>query len=475
MFAGTTSLTAANGYVVRAGDLLTWRQYQDGSAVGGLFFGLLNSSGNYVDGTSLRDTDNQPILADATKNSWHVRTVDLSSFAGMKIDLIDPFDSTNAPAGAWDIYYGDITLVSTDGTFIPIYSRSMMTLSPATAPGVSGFSVITEKVADTSPLTTTTYYHGDQIGSTRLLTAGAGWPIASSIYYPYGEGPTSGTNHYLFTGKERDAESGNDYFGARYYASSMGRFMSPDFTGDDDGPPGPVPYADLSDPQSLNLYAYVQNNPLNRFDSEGHDCVNASGASSGYILVQSTQNAANCASGFTYVNGTVTPGSGTYNAETGTLSYSISNYADGSGMAATVVNSEPASFNDSLMYNAFGPPSASTWNNSAGTTNAVGKAWFNVVFPWESLATDLLSGSGSNGAQAAGISRKPGTLGMRKGTDALRREDKIARDIAKKLGLSEEEAEMVHGLLQEGSQDEGRALTYREALEYVAKALGKAL
>jgi RHS repeat-associated protein len=37
---------------------------------------------------------------------------------------------------------------------------------------------------------------------------------------------------YKFTGKERDAESGNDYFGARYCASSMGRFMSPD-SGDD--------------------------------------------------------------------------------------------------------------------------------------------------------------------------------------------------------------------------------------------------
>ena len=209
MFAGTTSLTAANGYVIRAGDLLTWRQYQDGSAVGGLFFGLLNSSGTYVDGTSLQDTDHQPILADTTKNSWHVRTVDLSSFAGMKIDLIDPFDSTNAPSGAWDIYYGDITLVSTDGTFIPIYSRSMMSLSPATAPGVSSFSVITEKVADTTPLTTTTYYHGDQIGSARLLTAGTGWPVSSNAFYPYGQGPTSGTNHYLFTGKERDSESGD--------------------------------------------------------------------------------------------------------------------------------------------------------------------------------------------------------------------------------------------------------------------------
>jgi RHS repeat-associated protein len=38
-------------------------------------------------------------------------------------------------------------------------------------------------------------------------------------------------SRYRYTGKERDTESGNDYFGARYYASSMGRFMSPDPSG----------------------------------------------------------------------------------------------------------------------------------------------------------------------------------------------------------------------------------------------------
>jgi len=74
------------------------------------------------------------------------------------------------------------------------------------------------------------------------------------------------------TGKERDTESGNDYFGARYYASSMGRFMSPDFDGDDDDPE-PVPYANLENPQSLNLYGYVLNNPLTGTDPTGHWCV----------------------------------------------------------------------------------------------------------------------------------------------------------------------------------------------------------
>ncbi len=58
----------------------------------------------------------------------------------------------------------------------------------------------------------------------------------------------------IYTGKERDAESGNDYFGARYYASSMGRFMSPDWS----AKVMPVPYAKLDNPQSLNLYAYVE-------------------------------------------------------------------------------------------------------------------------------------------------------------------------------------------------------------------------
>jgi RHS repeat-associated protein len=55
------------------------------------------------------------------------------------------------------------------------------------------------------------------------------------------------------SGKERDTESGNDYFGARYYASSMGRFMSPDWS----AKVYPVPYAKLDNPQTLNLYAYV--------------------------------------------------------------------------------------------------------------------------------------------------------------------------------------------------------------------------
>ena len=61
-------------------------------------------------------------------------------------------------------------------------------------------------------------------------------------------------NGYKFTGKERDSESGLDMFGARYYGSSLGRFMTPDWA----DKPTDVPYADFGDPQSLNLYGYVR-------------------------------------------------------------------------------------------------------------------------------------------------------------------------------------------------------------------------
>ena len=68
------------------------------------------------------------------------------------------------------------------------------------------------------------------------------------------------------SGKERDSETGLDYFGARYYGSSMGRFLTPDWS----ATPVPTPFADLTDPQTLNLYGYVRNNPVTRADADGH-------------------------------------------------------------------------------------------------------------------------------------------------------------------------------------------------------------
>ena len=104
----------------------------------------------------------------------------------------------------------------------------------------------------------TYFVHTDHLGSTRLLT---GYPTASVVecddYYPFGEqiscGGTSTTTH-KFTGYERDSESGLDNAQARYNSSSLGRFMSPDPIGNF--------VADATNPQTWNMYAYVNNNPL---------------------------------------------------------------------------------------------------------------------------------------------------------------------------------------------------------------------
>ena len=112
------------------------------------------------------------------------------------------------------------------------------------------------------------FYLDDPLGTRRVQTDYAGVIEQTCSSLPFGDGETctpTPTEH-LFTGKERDAESGNDYFGARYYASSMGRFLSPDWSAKAE----PVPYAKLGDPQSLNLFAYVRNNPLAGVDPDGH-------------------------------------------------------------------------------------------------------------------------------------------------------------------------------------------------------------
>ncbi len=114
------------------------------------------------------------------------------------------------------------------------------------------------------------YYFSDHLGSASVIANEAGTIVEESQYFPFGAERAvlnGDTNPYKFTGKERDSETGLDYFGARYYGSNMGRWLSPDWS----ATPEPVPYADLADPQSLNQYAYVRNNPTGRADLDGHD------------------------------------------------------------------------------------------------------------------------------------------------------------------------------------------------------------
>ncbi|MCO5351841.1 MAG: RHS repeat-associated core domain-containing protein [Bryobacteraceae bacterium] len=133
----------------------------------------------------------------------------------------------------------------------------------------------------------TQYLTTDHLGSTRLITKADGTVDRRIDYLPFGKAIPNGvsgratgqgyqTNNYLdplkpgFTGKDRDGETGLDYFGARYMSAAQGRFTSAD-------PFNPVDELDgaafddyLANPQYWNKYAYSLNNPLKYKDSDGH-------------------------------------------------------------------------------------------------------------------------------------------------------------------------------------------------------------
>lgn len=125
-----------------------------------------------------------------------------------------------------------------------------------------------KRVALVPPTGAQLYYMEDMLGSSRLIAT------TSAVCYdadftPFG-GERAYTNtcaqNYKFEGKERDAETQNDDFGAREYTWRFGRWLSSDWS----GTPEPVPYANLSNPQTLNLYAMVEDDPESFADLDGH-------------------------------------------------------------------------------------------------------------------------------------------------------------------------------------------------------------
>lgn len=91
-------------------------------------------------------------------------------------------------------------------------------------------------------------------------------PCYDADFFPYGGERTPVVDNcpqnYKFTGKERDAESGLDNFGARYYANAFGRWLNADAA--------PISLRVLQNPQRLSRYSYVINNPHSRLDPDGN-------------------------------------------------------------------------------------------------------------------------------------------------------------------------------------------------------------
>lgn len=108
----------------------------------------------------------------------------------------------------------------------------------------------------------TYFFHPDHLGSASWITDLSGQPVQHLQYKPFGgdyidqqDPNTEYSERFRFTGKERDAETGYDYFGARYYSSSLGIWLSVD------------PMSDKY--PSLSPYVYCADNPMRLIDVKG--------------------------------------------------------------------------------------------------------------------------------------------------------------------------------------------------------------
>ncbi len=261
------------GRVIQAGDKLMWRQWAGTGTSGGVNMTFTDGTDSCCMGIAITDQNGEQAVSSSLTQQWNYRLANLAPVAGKTIAQFR-VDFGFSP-GTWDLYYQDIVYRAADGTVIPLYNHNpTISLSGFGSSGVSGASYEINVDANAGPYSdsvATMYYHGDQIGSSRLMTSGGGWPVWQGTFLPYGEeyNAQMSTNHYKFTGKERDDESGLDYFGARYYGNALGRFITPDWAAKATA----VPYADFPDPQSLNLYTYVRNVPTIRIDQDGHDAI----------------------------------------------------------------------------------------------------------------------------------------------------------------------------------------------------------
>ncbi|MBI5676156.1 MAG: hypothetical protein HZC48_10090 [Nitrospirae bacterium] len=116
-----------------------------------------------------------------------------------------------------------------------------------------------ERVAQKDISGNLTFYHSDHLGGTNAITDSGGNLVERTKYYPFGEIRLGGNERFTFTGKEKDQVTDQYYFEARYYNPELKHFTQADNI-----------EPDYYDPQDLNRYAYVSNNPIKLIDPSGH-------------------------------------------------------------------------------------------------------------------------------------------------------------------------------------------------------------
>jgi RHS repeat-associated protein len=171
--------------------------------------------------------------------------------------------------GGWDGVRGASYQYDGDGRRVKKVSASEETVFAYDAAGM-----LVAEYSNRVEANGTLYMTQDYLGSTRVVTNAGGAVKSRHDYLPFGEeisadadwrttgrGYVGATVRKKFSGKERDDETGLDYFIARFYSSEQGRFISVD--------PTRIKLKNIIDPQDLNRYSYVANNPLKFIDPDG--------------------------------------------------------------------------------------------------------------------------------------------------------------------------------------------------------------
>lgn len=201
-------------------------------------------------------------------------TYTLSVYIGHRSDNLATTYSVSLQAGSTTL-----NTVSGSNSTIPLGQFAKVTLTYTTGSTVTpgDLSIVLGSGGqqidfDAVSLTTSGgvyYYVEDLLGSSRVMTTAGGAVCYDGDFDPYGGEHTytdTCPQNYKFEGKERDTETGNDDFGARYYSNRFGRWLSADWS----SVPVAIPYANLTNPQTLNLYSMVADDPESFADLDGH-------------------------------------------------------------------------------------------------------------------------------------------------------------------------------------------------------------
>src|SRR5712691_11005584 len=191
---------------------------------------------------------------------------------GNNTDTWDGESQLKTAAGVTYTYDGDGRRAAKVGTKLYWYGSGGEILSETDAAGTPRNDYIFfggKRVAMVPATGSALFYAEDTLGSSRVIVQSTGTLCYDADFVPFGGEKTqlnTCPQNYKFEGKERDTETQNDDFGARYYSWRFGRWLSSDWS----AVPAAVPYSNLTNPQTLNLYAMVADDPESFADLDGH-------------------------------------------------------------------------------------------------------------------------------------------------------------------------------------------------------------